>query len=367
MPMNDASTFWLDTLRHCEIDRPLALPFDRHRLSDQKRSIHGVSIAFDFGQDLSQAFLTYASNKNTTAKHLALASYYAFLFKLTNGEQNLCVAINTDGRYKTELQSLMGQFVNTIPLPYQVDPSNSFAQLVDEVHAMAERISKYSYFPLQRILAQHPHASKTSFQDLSFDFHTIATTNSDDHFMLGDVSLIHVSQPNSANDGDVDNQVDFSLRIQHDLSTDQLSCTISASPDVFNIETVEKIGQRYLLLLQQLFPSTNNFEITTQSLFQLSLLLPDESRLLQTINNTQVLFPPATCVHHQFASTAVEHSQKVAIELDDQSLTYNELLYYAQLFAVHLLDQYDIQPGEIICQCVERSISMVSVLVLLMI
>ncbi|CAF4379848.1 unnamed protein product, partial [Rotaria sordida] len=56
------------------------------------------------------------------------------------------------------------------------------------------------------------------------------------------------------------------------------------------------------------------------------------------MNNTQVLFPSLTCIHHEFVKQAMEHSQKLAVELDDQSLTYCELLYYVQLLSMSLLN-----------------------------
>ena len=58
MPMTAANAFWLDALRDCEIDRPLQLPFDRHRVSDEHRTGRGTSISFQFDKDLSKAFLT---------------------------------------------------------------------------------------------------------------------------------------------------------------------------------------------------------------------------------------------------------------------------------------------------------------------
>jgi hypothetical protein len=73
-----------------------------------------------------------------------------------------------------------------------------------------------------------------------------------------------------------------------------------------------------------------------------------------------VLFPAVSCIHHEFVSQAMNHSQKVAVELDDQSLTYSELLYYIQVIAVNLLEKQSVIVGEIVCQCVERSLSMVS-------
>ncbi|CAF4287367.1 unnamed protein product, partial [Adineta steineri] len=44
---------------------------------------------------------------------------------------------------------------------------------------------------------------------------------------------------------------------------------------------------------------------------------------------------------------------------DEQSLTYCELLYYVQVLALALLNEYRVIPGEVVCQCVERSLSMI--------
>ncbi|CAF1567784.1 unnamed protein product, partial [Adineta steineri] len=55
----------------------------------------------------------------------------------------------------------------------------------------------------------------------------------------------------------------------------------------------------------------------------------------------------------------MKHPQKLAVELDEQSLTYAELLHYVQVLSLYLIKKYVVVPGEIICQCVERSLSMV--------
>ncbi|CAF4291476.1 unnamed protein product, partial [Adineta steineri] len=82
---------------------------------------------------------------------------------------------------------------------------------------------------------------------------------------------------------------------------------------------------------------------------------------MQSLNNTQVSFSSSsfTCIHHEFVYQVIKHPQKLAVELDEQSLTYCELLYYVQVLSLILLNECRIVPGEIICQCVERSLSMV--------
>jgi non-ribosomal peptide synthetase component F len=137
---------------------------------------------------------------------------------------------------------------------------------------------------------------------------------------------------------------------------------MNASLDLFNVETIDKISQEFHAMLNQLFLSSD--VQMNKSIYELSLILPDERLLMQSINNTQVLFSPLTCIHHEFVYQSMKYSQKLAVELDDQSLTYSELLHYTQVLSLNLLNNHRIISDEIVCQCVERSLSMVRILVL---
>lgn len=358
MCMIDASQFWLSSLHGCRIDRTLPLPFDRHRSSNEYRTGRGKTVSFDFGSEISQNFIRFASENNTKLDFLALSVFYAFLFKLTNGERDLCVVTNTDGRYKSELYSLVGMFVNAIPLRCQIDPHWSFSDLVHHVHLIMTRYLEYAYFPLQHILAQHPQASKPRFLDTSFEFRSIANDQSNTRLILGDVSMMPVPHSIKIGATEIVSKFDFSLNIEHDQTNSRLSCIIDASLDLFNEATIEKIGQQFMLVLEQLF--ITNVSSTTKPIYELSLILPSDTTLIESINKTHVNFTSIDCLHHRFAQQANTLQQKLAVELDEQCLTYSELLSQAQNLALYLLETYSIKSGEIICQCVERSITMVS-------
>ncbi|CAF1326767.1 unnamed protein product [Adineta steineri] len=148
----------------------------------------------------------------------------------------------------------------------------------------------------------------------------------------------------------------FSLSIIHDTITDQLSCTIDASLDLFNPSTTYKTGQQFQILLQQLFTS-NSMNETCQSIHESSTILPNEKILMASMNNTQTLFSSSThCIQHEFIQQVNKQSQKIAIELDEQSLTCNVLLYYAQCLSLEFLTNSNFIPGNIIYQCIDRSI-----------
>ncbi|CAF1285644.1 unnamed protein product [Adineta steineri] len=356
MSMTGASMFWLDTLHNCKLDQALALPFDRHRLSNEHRTGRGTSISFDFGQDLSHHFLTHASSNNISLQHLTFAIYFIFLFKLTKGQTDLCIAMNiNDNRYRDELRSIIGLFENIIPLRCHLDPHWCFHQLLKHVQEITTDSIKYSYFPLQHILDQHPHISKHAFLDTSLEFISCITNNA---IMIGDSQIIPASFPFNINEDEILSASDFSLSIYHDMNMDQLSCTINASLDLFKVETVDKISQRFHSILNQLFTSV--CDQTQKSIYEISLTLPNERYLMQSLNNTQMSFSSAhTCIHHEFVYQVMKHPQKLAVELDEQSLTYCELLYYVQILSLSLLNEYLIAPGAVVCQCVERSLSMV--------
>ncbi|CAF2844674.1 unnamed protein product [Rotaria sp. Silwood2] len=66
------------------------------------------------------------------------------------------------------------------------------------------------------------------------------------------------------------------------------------------------------------------------------------------------------CIHQNISETIVNgNGQKLAVVLGVQSLTYFELLHYTQQLSLHLIENYQVQPQQIVCQCVERSIEMV--------
>ncbi|CAF4029589.1 unnamed protein product, partial [Adineta steineri] len=359
MPMIGASMFWHDALHDCKLDQSLALPYDRYRLSNEHRTDRGTSISFDFDRDLCNTFLQYTSSQNISVEHLTLSLYFVFLFKLTDGQTDLCIGMNVDGRYRDELKLMIGMLANVVPLRCQLDPQWFLHELVKHVQEILTNSRKYSYFPLQRLLDQHPHASNPAFLDISFELMQYSPQDLGKYVIVGDSYLSVVPISIKISEGDIMSKSDFILSIQYDLDMNQLSCIISASLDLFNQETVKKMSQRFHSIVQQLSASIIHNQMN-RPIYEVSLILSNEQYLMQSLNNTQISFSsPHTCIHHEFVYQVMKHPQKQAVELDEQSLTYCELLYYVQILSLALLNEYQVFPGEVVCQCVERSLSMV--------
>ncbi|CAF1304350.1 unnamed protein product [Rotaria sordida] len=115
--------------------------------------------------------------------------------------------------------------------------------------------------------------------------------------------------------------------------------------------------ERFHVLLRQLFEQ--NIE-QQQPIFSVSLLLPNEIRLQHELNSTHLDYKHSlNCLPEDFAQHADIQPQKVAIILGEQSVTYGELLHSVNQLAFRLSTEFNVQPGDIVCQCIQRSIEMI--------
>ncbi|CAF1215394.1 unnamed protein product, partial [Adineta steineri] len=144
--------FWRSQLNGYNQECRLLLPVDRDCLYSDQRSGYASIARTSFDSEVSISFLNYASSHQITPFQLCLATFYAFLFKLTYQQNDLCISCLNANRYRTELQNMIGMFVSTLPYRIQVDPDWSFGELAEHVREKCVSILEHSHYPLQHIL-----------------------------------------------------------------------------------------------------------------------------------------------------------------------------------------------------------------------
>ncbi|CAF4289989.1 unnamed protein product [Rotaria sp. Silwood2] len=499
--MTPSREFWRLQLVEYNINKHFTIPIDRYRSSYDKRSILASVAELSFG-DLSCSFLDYASVHQMTPFQLGLATFYAFIFKLTNGQNDLCISSVNANRYRDELYKLIGMFVATVPYRIQFKSDISFEQLAKQVKEQCLSILEHSHYPLQHILADsYQHYSNINFLEIAFDF--ITQSRNTNRLLFDTAKLESVSIPLKNTLAKFDFM--FTFVLDPSIQSNTISFSLACSNDLFDQITVEKLVRRFEFLFVQLFTnksidqtnqmktsiaklsiilpeeteeiqrmwfhqlpniihtarasyaqeliwpddriniifpyrvssdgalsiqrlrqslnlivmkheslrtmlfvnengvlmqqindpidtcqqlfivdessfetedelnniihdercSPNHFDpshglqlfecIDDRPIYELSLILPEEMTLIQELNNTEVVFSPFNCVHHEFAYRASEHPQKVALVLDEQYVTYGETLFYVEQLQSYLGERRD----QIICQCVECSIEMI--------
>jgi hypothetical protein len=275
--------FWQLQLDGYNLERRLSLPVDRHRSSTDKRSGLASFAQISFDDDLTIKFLDYASSHQLTPFQLALATFYTFLFKLTHGESDLCIASINAHRYRPELQQMIGMFVATLPYRFQLDSQWSFDELVQNVREKCLSILEHSHYPLQYILADtHLKQSNIEFLKTSFDFFN--QSSNIEQLSFDGTTLKQLPLSKSAEVAKFDLMVKF--RYDSTLNNGKLSSRFVCSRDLFDEKTVANMARKFEYLLVQIF---SNFNVThgdrsiTTSIRKLSLILPEEAEEMQEI------------------------------------------------------------------------------------
>ncbi|CAF1461540.1 unnamed protein product, partial [Adineta ricciae] len=341
--IDEAKAFWKQQLDGFS-NYYLQLPYD-HSRTDKSLSGHGTTITLQLSDDVVDSMLLLMKTHETTLFQLGLAAFYAFLFKLTQ-EDDLCVLTVIANRARAELENLIGVFVNTIPYRLTIDPHSSFTLLMQRVKDLALITLPHTHLPFQEIAT---NTNIASLQTL-FDVETIR----DDEVGLDSQTVLRPFIGSTTDPYSVA-KFDLTCTLYYNVRKKSLTVSLNGSNDLFETSTIELMAHRYQCLLEQLL-----FSSTTKSISEYSLLLPHEIQLIQQLDHRNQLLLPSTLlpIHEQFACRVVQHPQKLAVILDDQSLTYAELFHSSQLLARHLIDHCQVQRGDIVGQCVERSIEM---------
>ncbi|CAF3062617.1 unnamed protein product [Rotaria sp. Silwood2] len=361
-----AEEYWKDLLNDYDADKSLQLGYSNivngKSATRQLRTGKGSSFQFQLDHDVIHHMFKHANEAQTTMFQLGLTTYYLFLYKLTNGDVDLCVGSIHLNRYRYELKNLIGMFANTLPYRLRLDPTAPFYRTLLKVKQMSLEIFQNSYLPYQNILQliqkQQRHKLLLALL-IQTTFHFESSSNQE-FIDLDDALLCQLKNTNLISFTKNASQFDLTLSMNHDIHRQSLSCLFEYSADLFDEQTIKLMAEQYQILLMQLFSPTSSFDLKTKPVYELSILLPYEMQFINELQRADVDFRHRKQnIYEAFLQRVMEHPQKLAIILDEQSLTYSEALHCVQHLSIHLNQQCGVKHGQIVCQCVERSVEMV--------
>ena len=361
---DQARQFWTKLLQGYDWTKTFLQFTDHSQTHGKSRSGRGYSITFNLDPSLVQAQMNFAASHNVSMFQLCLACYYVFLYKMS-AEQDLCVASTTQNRPLPEMKSMIGMFANTVPYRIMVDPHQSFHEFLTQVQKLCFVVLQHEHLPYQHILGVQSNEKHPMPQNF-FHYESLVssvTHNSTAEIPLGDKNntVLEIYHDRDRAHGNGQALFDITLAMSHNHHTRTTECVIECSADLFDQTTVNDLAGRFSQLVHQLCYSSNCFINCQRPLHQLPVILPQEQLLIDTLRTHDINRPSLAnnTIHQLFIEETLMHPQKIAVELDEQMITYNELFFYAQTLALNLVDEHGVKEGDIICQCVERSISMV--------
>ncbi|MBD0322052.1 MAG: amino acid adenylation domain-containing protein, partial [Aldersonia sp.] len=296
------------------------------------------TVELRLGVDGTATLLEWARRNDLTANTLAQFAWAVVLGRLTDRRD--VVFGNTVSGRPTELagiESMIGLFINTIPLRVRLDDRSVLAQCT-ALQREASRLRGHGYLGLSAVQRIAGHGNL---------FDTLMVFQ---NAPRGDVADA-VETPDGVRFVPVEMQslTHYPLAIVPYLLDDEFVLGIEYRSDLLGDLDPEIVGARILHVLHQL-P-----ELAGDSPDRLDVLLPGERDRIVAASHTPSSAPPtARTVHELFELHAHRAPDAPAIDYHGRRLTYGELNRAANRIA-HRLLQLGVQPEDTVALALPRS------------
>ncbi|MGW4913543.1 amino acid adenylation domain-containing protein [Streptomyces sp. NPDC004270] len=238
----------------------LALPTDRPRPA--AASYTGAQFAFVLPPDLTAAVRSRARAEGCTLYMVLLAAYQVLLARLS-GQREVLVGSHVACRPRTELEALLGFFVNTVVLRGEAADELTFRAYLRRTRQTVIEALEHQDVPFELVVEELKPERTLSHNPLFQAMFTLQNTGAEDPVRLPGIEAVPCAVTTR------DAKFDLSLDVVEDGDT--LRCEIGYRTDLFEPETVQRLSQRYAHLLAQFLAQPE------RTLGSVDLLLPEEA------------------------------------------------------------------------------------------
>jgi amino acid adenylation domain-containing protein len=315
----------------------LELPTDRPR--PVRQSFRGAIVRNVLPAALLERLRALGEREGTTL-FMALLAAFSVLLSRCCGQEDLVVASPVANRDRSELEGLIGFFVNTLALRVNLEGEPSFRELLGRVRETA--VSAYSNqdLPFEKLVEELNPPRQLSYSPVAQVLFSLETP-------VGESSLeLEGLTQEPIGGGRLTSKFDLSAYAVE--SSDGLRLSLRYCPDLFEEATAARMLDRLGILLEAAVADPD------ERIGRLPMLTEEErDRLLVEWNSTQVAYPPATL--HALVEAQVRRSPEgVAVSFAGEQLTYAELDARANRLARHLRAA-GVRPDSLVAVSLERS------------
>ncbi|BCN02235.1 hypothetical protein RPSA_47710 (plasmid) [Ralstonia solanacearum] len=320
----------------------LSLPTDRARPAQQDYAGGSVEVIFD--ETLSAGLRKLSQRHGTTLFMTVLAGWSALLSRLS-GQEEVVVGSPVANRTRSEVEGLIGFFVNTLALRVEVGGA-TVSELLERVKAKVLEAQAHQDLPFEQVVERIRPVRSLShspvFQAALSWLNTEAVGLS---LELEGLTIEGVDAGQAA--------AKFDLTLELRETSEGLAGSLDYATALFDRATVE----RYLGYLQRLLAAM--VENDSQQVSRIGLLDEDERvRLLESWNETKAPYPQASTIHGLFEAQVRRTPEAIAVEHEGRQVSYAELNARANRVA-HALIGLGVGPDARVGLCAERSVELV--------
>ncbi|MFS0553782.1 amino acid adenylation domain-containing protein [Brevibacillus sp. 179-C9.3 HS] len=319
------------------------LPTDFPRPS--VKSFEGDHIALSTDQSLLEALHTLATETKTTLFMVLLAAYNVLLSKYS-GQDDIIVGTPISGKTRSELEPIVGMFVNTLAIRNKPTGQKTFKDFLMEVKQNALDAYDHQDYPLES-LVENLGIQRDPGRNPLFD--TMFILQTDELYQKTLDQLVYRHYESSSALGISKFDLSFHLT---ERETDLL-LRLEYSTKLFRRDTVDRMARHFLQILRNVIAHPD------RKLQEIEMLTAEEKQLLLVdFNDTDRDYPTGKTIQQLFEELAANTPDQTAIIFEEKHMTYKELNERANQLAV-VLREKGVKPEQIVVMLVERSLEMV--------
>lgn len=332
--------YWLNKLSG-EIPL-LNLPADYKRPANF--SYKGNSIKLIIDKELTDKLYKLARDNRVTMFTMLLSGYSILLSRYT-GQNDIIIGTPIAGRRHTDLNAIIGVFLNTLALRVLYKPETTIIEFLRDIgHEVLEAFDNQDY-PFENIvedLTIKRDPSRNPLLDTLIIFQNI---NSNE-LAINDLKISKYSFEKG--------MAQYDLSLIGFENKEGIEVEINYCTSLFREETIIRFGEHLLNILEYIVENPN------ARLYEIEILSEKEkTELLYDFNKTEVQNPIEKTIQELIEEQVIRAPESVAITFEDKNLLYSELNRRANSIAKKLREM-GIERNNIVAIMVNRSFDMIA-------
>jgi amino acid adenylation domain-containing protein len=322
---------------------PAVLELPSSRRHPPESTFRGATETVSIGRELTEAIRLFSQREGATLFMSLLAAFQVLLLR-HSGRGDIAVGSPVSGRNRSNLERLIGLFANPLVFRTGLSGDPPFRELLRRVREVAVEAYANEEVPFERLIEELKPERTLSHAPL---FQVLLTLQNASAAPLRLADLSVTPLPLRAEIARYDLTLSFTDR------KEEMSASLQYNTDLFQAATARRMLAHLKVLLGGIV------EDPARRLSHLPLMGAEERhQVLVEWNQTEVEYPKEMTVHRLFEEQAKRTPDAVAVELEGEGLTYEELHRRSNRLARYL-QGLGVGPEVLVGLCVERSLNMV--------
>jgi amino acid adenylation domain-containing protein len=319
----------------------LELPADYSRPAERDHA--GAFQELVLNESLTSELKALGKRHGTTLSVTLLAGWAALLSRLS-GQQDVVIGMPVANRRRSEIEHVIGLFVNPLAVRLDVSDSPTVKELLARVKEQTIAAEQHQDIPFERVVEVARSArslTHTPLFQVMFDWQG----GRQEQLNMAGLEIAAVALP-------LPKLAKFDLTLKLRERGDTIVGGVEYAASLFEPFTIERFVEHLRVLLQGMVADER------QRVECLPLLTEEQEQVLREWNDTAAEIPSDQCVHELFQQQVEKRPEATALVFEDATLTYGELNRHANRLA-HYLRELGVGPDERVAICSERGFDMI--------